>query len=225
MDISGFDGYVIERIMVYDERDHHSKCEVDLIVGNDEVTKFQSSHAVGSENICASVDGEIVFFGTIRSVKYVSTYLGTNVHVEAFSLTDMLDSETHNRVFQNPDKTYGRINSFFADGKVSVNCTEESLSDEKIPDFMIQHNETDYGFLKRIYNRLGMHLYVDDKKQTVCSLEIGVKRRLGMNSIDSEDIKRWERTVYEGYEEAEMCTDQIFEKQIYHRLTEDREPL
>lgn len=211
MDISGFDEYVVERICIFDEYDQHSKCTVDVMVDNDELQKFMSDNVVGSKEICASIDDEIVFYGTIRNIKYSSTYLGTKVHVEANSFTDILDSEIHNRVFQNPNKTYSQINSFFSNKKVEISCVEESLDNEKVTGILIQHNETDYEFLKRIYSQRNVHLYVNDRKRTVCSVEIGEKRRTNRNSLDSTDIVKIERTLFENYEEIEVCSEKIFE--------------
>lgn len=211
MDVSGFDQYVVERICVVDEYDKHSKCIVDAVVNNEDFQEFLSNHPVGSKEICASVENEIVFCGTIRSIQSVCTYLRTNVHIEAYSFTDVLDSEIHNRVFQNPDKTYSQVNTFFADKKVKIDCVEEGLGNEKIKGFMVQHNETDYEFLKRLYNRAGFHLFADARKRNLCLLEIGTKRKIGKASVDSNDIKTFKRTIYGSYEEIELCSAKIFE--------------
>ena len=85
------------------------------------------------------------------------------------------------------------------------------MNNAKVNGFLIQHNETDYEFLKRLYNIRGVHLYVDDRKKNMCHLQIGVKRKIGKISLDSNNIRTCKRVLYEHYEEIELCSDKIFE--------------
>lgn len=211
MDISGFDEYIVKQINIYDEYDQHSKCIVELSVENDQIQDFLSNNAVGSKDICVSLEGEILFYGCIRNIKCTNTYLKTNVRVEALSFSSIIDSEIHNRVFQNSNKTFNQINDFFSDKKITINCIEEGLGDEKIPGILVQNNETDFEFLRRLYNKKGVHLIVDATKKTSCLLKIGEKKESSVNSLETVDILKLERVIYEGREEINLITSSVFD--------------
>lgn len=211
MDISGFDRYNVTRIQVLDEYNEHSKCLVEISLENERVNNFISENGVGTKTICASADGDIVFSGTIRSIQCTRTYLNTHIMITAVSYTDYLDSEIHNRVFQNPDKTFSDINNFFKQSNVDINCADESSSREKIDDILVQYNETDFDFIKRIYNKKGCRLFVHNSKKSAACIKIGIGQKIEKVLIDEKDIITFEQTVLQDNEYVKISTDKIFD--------------
>lgn len=206
MDISGYDKYIVENIVISDERNKHSKCEFDVIVDNEEISEFISENKVGKKEMCASIEGEIVFYGVLKKIKCQRTYLKTNVHIEAVSFSGSLDSEKKCRVFQNPDKTYGMLNDFFKNKKVEINTIDKET---KISEILIQNNETDFEFLKRIYANSNKDIYIDARKKTVCCLNVGNLKKNDFLTI--KDLKEYEQTIYEKSEEVRVVTEKLFE--------------
>lgn len=215
MDIGCFDDYVVNRISVMDEKNRHSVCIVDLTVENEKIQCFLSDNQVGNKSISVGLDGEIVFSGTIRRIDSVKTYLITKVRITAISFSDILDSEIHNRVFQSPKKTYEKICSFFSDNKVEVKCVDESINDEQIENILLQHNETDFEFLRRIFQSKKQDIYIVNNRKSCCSVEIVEKRNFIKETIAESDIVRFSQEKYENYERVKICTYKLFEVGAY----------
>ena len=209
MDISGYDKYIVKNILVLDERNKHSKCIFDVIVDNENISEFISENPMGKKEICASVEGEIVFYGTLKKIQCEYTYLNTNVHIEAVSFSDSLDSEKNCRVFQDPDKTYGMLNEFFENRKIKIYCVDKAIGNKKISEILIQNNETDFEFIKKIYAKENISININVAKRTVCCLNVGNLQK--SNSLAVQDIKKCERTIYKGYEQIKLATQVLFE--------------
>lgn len=209
MDISGYDEYIIENIVILDEKNKHSKCIIDLKVDNGILNEFIVENQIGKKEICASIEGKIVFYGILKKIKCECTYLNTNVHIEAVSFSDSLDSEKNCRIFQNPDKTFGNLNDFFKKENIYINCVDKNISNKKISEILIQNNETDFEFIKRIYANENIDINIDARKKTVCCLNAGDLQT--SKFLNVEDVKKYERIIYENYEKAEVVTSKLFE--------------
>lgn len=214
MEISGFDEFdecSVRRILVSDRCSQHSRCVIDLTMENHKAEYFIFSNKVGEKTLCVSIEGDLVFSGTVRSIRLKRAYSKTDIQAEAVSFTDLMDSEIHNRVFQNPNKTYGQINEFFTKDNIQIACIAEEIHDEKIEGILIQHKETDFEFLKRIYQEKGCFLFLDNHKKSGCIIEIGEKKKTGIEWLKSKDIIRFEQTIYENKKRAVITTKRIFD--------------
>lgn len=211
MDINGFEEHVIKKIIVYDEINRNSKCEVELTIENENLQNFLLNTKIGENSIVVSKEGDIIFSGSIQQLDYERTYLKTDVHIVAFSFSKEMDSEIHNRIFQNPNKTYNKLCDFFSSKQITIKCIDESFGSEQINDVLIQHNETDFEFLCRVFKEKHQDIYIINNKRNRCSIEIGENKKTNSVSISEEDIHTIKHRKYKKYEIIELSTKLLFE--------------
>lgn len=104
-----------------------------------------------------SCDGKVIFAGVCMSVRAQKGFEYSEVEITAISHSVKADREPHWRSFQDEAKKISDIAS------VVLKDCGGSLTikpDVSIPEIVIQQDETDFEFLKRIINYNKMNLYV-----------------------------------------------------------------
>ena len=110
--------------------------------------KFRS----GSRQIVtASASSEFAQLGEVVEVTIEQTYSGSRAEIKAVSNSSKIDEKIERRIFQNPDKKFcdilnvSRLN--ISDCKISL---DEKISAQKCTEIILQHEETNFKFIKRI---------------------------------------------------------------------------
>lgn len=101
---------------------------------------------------------QILFHGLITS--YTLEHVGTDIvlSLECMSGTCLLDRKRHLRTFQDIEKQYSDIIKY-------INCQNQDAEtiigkqgDQALAEMVVQYNETDWEFLKRLASRMGCFL-------------------------------------------------------------------
>lgn len=211
MDVNGFESAEIKEIMIVDECYYHSFCLIKADVDNSKLDDFLSDFKIDVKEICVSFEGDIVFCGKISEIECSKTYLRTSVQVKAHSFSVDLDSDKKKRVYQNPENTYEKIFEFLSDEKNKIKIIEDSFSDIKVNAVLVQNEETNFEFIKKICKEQGYRMFVDNTKKSSCEIIIGHVKDKSVNSISSEEIKNCCYIYHKDYEEVVIVTDKIFE--------------
>lgn len=206
MNINGWKKYIINKIIVQDEINKNSICEVDLSIENDKIQNYIDKIENGKNSLVVSKEENVVFTGDIEQIECKRTYLCTNVHIIAIAFSKVLDSEIHNRVFQNPYKTYTNLCEKFSTEQVKIKCIDENFGKQVIGDVLIQHNETDFEFLRKIFNKKNQNMYILNNKKNQCTIEIAQKRNIYNIPISEQEIHRFKQTRCSKYEIVEFST-------------------
>lgn len=156
--------------------DNHTKCKFSFVC-----SKFEDYKNIQGEEIKVICDDCNLMFGTVESVEYIYGSSENLVRVFVVSNSYKMDIEQKTRVFQKENQTYReiideiiKILNYFID-------IPASLNEMKLEYPIIQENETDFSFLKRIIeDAYGYKTIVDvgeDKKIIVgyvdkCKYEI-----------------------------------------------------
>ncbi len=165
----------------------------------------------------------VLFHGLVTDFSFIQGGSGTVLSMRLMSGTARMDLKPHFRVFQNKDTEsgliYRQITETYPDGKASG---AEGMNG-KTGGVLIQYQETDWEFLKRLAGRSGQYLVADALKKGVrytLGLPEGVKRaaepgririRLDMNeymeksrngmpylqSLDMLELKLVDREIYQ----------------------------
>lgn len=156
--IVGFENEVLREFTLTKKFNHHSECYFRVNIGDHPKEDFLNK--LGQQLIIE--DGECLFFGKIIEVSAKEFYSYTDIIIRAFSYSIQLDLKPHKRIFQNPDKTLKSIVDFIQkDNNFQVICDVE----DKIPDPVLQCEETDFAFLVRMAHTYGKQILVDDNEK------------------------------------------------------------
>jgi len=99
-------------------------------------------------NIICQNDGQVYFNGVLQSVKVTKVKVVYHVQIRAISNTILLDTVKHKRSFQDNSQSYKSIVEEVIqdnDGTVTYNASEETVEN-----IILQYNETDWEFAKRL---------------------------------------------------------------------------
>lgn len=108
--------------------------------------------------------------------------------IAARSNTCSLDEKCHTRTFQNPDASCRDIVDFVirkTKRTAVIHCIRQN---EKMNGLMVQYNETDWNFLKRLASRMGTVLVPDCTNDTV-SFYFGVPDKAERVLVESNDFE------------------------------------
>ena len=121
----------------------------------------------------------------ITKVSVDDIYSGAVFHIYAISQSlKKFDEERHRRIFQSPKKSFKDV--FSKAGNLPVKL-DDDLADKKFDDIVIQDDETDFEFAKRIANENNMFLFVDYSSN---SPGMHIRKRLdGSSKLEDSDIR------------------------------------
>ena len=133
-----------------------------------------------------------IFYGKVEDVQISKMLHSTAVDVRAVSLSAVEDEELYTRIWQNPEKKIGDI---LSQTKLALNLCDlrlsESLNIQKYPLAVMQNQETNFDFLKRISGYVGIPLWVEDIKSGKGSIVLSETISDMTNEINPEDILRY----------------------------------
>ena len=140
-------------------------------------------------------DGSTMFYGILRLVSVEQSHHGAILSAEASSYSTLADVETHTRIFQNPTQ---KLQDFLpklkwseakceldlgeAGGKNPVGLTVANEETNSV----IQNEETDFAFLRRLVDEQNFHLWIIDTNSG--RTELRVAKHLTERQIIAKDI-------------------------------------
>lgn len=159
MEISGFEkgkGLICIEEFCYCQRiDEHEECRFSALVSE----RYIENCVDMLEKECAMRDDAFQFTGTVTSVAVTRRMDCCRVEGIVCGKTLRYDQEPHNRVFQSESKTLSGILRKL--GITDISCSGEN--DKDIPAMLVQDDETDWHFLKRLAAYTGTHLFPGEK--------------------------------------------------------------
>ncbi len=145
----------IHKCSIYARYGEHTKAEIRGIVKGEAIKMILSDISDEKlEILSQNEDGskKVLFIGVIQKVKLEEEGQYTVLHLNAVSYTWKMDIERKSRSFQNLSLTYQDVVQAVA-GKYGA-VVSWNIEDRKLSYPLIQYQETDYGFLKRILSHI-----------------------------------------------------------------------
>lgn len=187
--------------------DGHAKAELAMLIRDDKEEPYVGMltgetwvkiTGVSGQEGGAGSTGTVLFHGIVTDFRFSHDSRGTTLALELASGTVLMDLKPHFRVFQNETASCAQIHRQLAgayqDGQVSFSEGSGNLT----LGVLIQYQETDWEFLKRIAARTGLYLVPD-------ALRKGVKYTVGL----PEGIKR---APQPGQTVVRLAMDEYMEK-------------
>lgn len=91
-----------------------------------------------------------IFHGIVVNVEIIAENNVRYLKIEALSKTYLMDINKKSRSFQKEDYTYGDVFSVINEDYDFVEASDDLIKNSKIDKFLVQYNETDWQFLKRL---------------------------------------------------------------------------
>lgn len=169
MNISGLENVgILQKVKLNKRVNSHSSCEIEMIFTGDSINELKKY--IGSEIVIEN-DERKHMRGEIHGVTLKKTFSVSTIVFFADSFSTRADKVPGNRIFQDTKKKYSDIVSCLENDNLSVKILERSFADEQTNLAVIQHNETDFEFAKRLALSRGLYLFIDDTSQK-CSINI-----------------------------------------------------
>ncbi|WCM60080.1 RHS repeat-associated core domain-containing protein [Paenibacillus polymyxa] len=143
-----------------------------------------------------------LFKGMIKraAVKYVQ-----GVHflvIEAVSFTYQMDLEWKKRSFQNKQKTYGQIVDNLLEDYPGAHCSDETIGNIETGQLLLQYEETDWQFIKRMASHLNT-VVISVMSEETPSLLLGIPEGQETGKLENDSYtmqSRFGSTTQMGYE-------------------------
>lgn len=130
-----------------------------------------------------------VMTGMPLQIRYHYGYSENLMQFTIASQSKRLDEGRHTRIFQNTEKTYRDIlNKIAESGGFELVFAEEGLGEETISQAVVQLDETDLEFIRRIAEQLDTCVWIDDKSDGIFQIRFGDSRNSFAVRIREESL-------------------------------------
>lgn len=176
-----------DTINVIKAADCHSTCNFKQRIAEEKFSVYQN--AIGKAINVELDNGRPIFFGDVAEILIEQTYQGSYVEVKAVSASQKVDDKHETRIFQNPDK---KFQEFLNPERLSLkNCAlelEPKLAAATCREIILQSDETNFNFIKRLAAWKGYRVWIRDTWQGKCGLKVAANSDDTANKIAPEDI-------------------------------------
>lgn len=143
---------------------------------NDEIVwRCGKEEAVCIKGIDENGKEKTFFKGIVRDISCKNTGGLRTLTVEAVSRSWLLDTEEHTRTFQYEEQTYEEVCDFIKENYHAAFVYTRGI-DEKTGELIVQYEETDWDFLKRIASQLHTVIVADVENDNI-ALCFGVPQK------------------------------------------------
>lgn len=123
--------------------------------------KIKSFQAIGGNN------SDLLFAGIIEKIEFVTGPISSTFKIFGKSYSALLDRTKRKRSFQDIEKTYKEMTDIvLKEGEYSnLLFVQDKNRDSSIEKLLVQYEETDWEFLKRVYSHLKYPFVLEDGRK------------------------------------------------------------
>lgn len=166
------------------QENKHAVLFMKVITGSEKKENVNSNMYIG-EKICLSRGNEKLFIGEIEKINYYCKNSYQEMEIWSYSASAQLDREKRKCSFQDPSMTYEQVVNKVIQKKEGAKAVWNEEKGQKICYPIIQYEETNWDFLKRLASHFHTVLYADE-------ISGEIKFYFGMNKgreIDLNDLE------------------------------------
>lgn len=154
-------------LKVLEEVNQHTCMILKAICQEDNFDQLAAQFDSDRKVTIRSQNGHLLFVGLITDfVIDEKTQVGT-ITLKANSFTCQMDYKKRKRVFQNLDMTYCEMISKVLEPYNKASFVDKITKSKKIPHMIIQYDETDWEFIRRLASHFQDGIYPDMSSETV----------------------------------------------------------
>ena len=140
----------------------------------------------GEKNAC-------VFCGRVAEVHLRKTLHSAVLEVRAESLSAAEDEDIHTRIWQDPHKKLGTVLSAAQLALITSNLKlSKVLMAQTYAQPILQNQETNFAFLQRMADYMGVSLWVDDTKKGRGTIALAETLSDAVHMVSASDVLRYE---------------------------------
>lgn len=190
-------------------------------VDHDElVQRCPSGQAVRIDVVDETGLAQVFFKGVVRRISTKNVGGTRTLRVEAVSRTWLMDVKEHTRTFQHEPQTYQEVAEFIKKGYDAAFIYTRGM-DEAAGEIIVQYEETDWEFLKRIASQIHTVLVADQNNDNVVMCFGIPEKRIGHRA--APNMYGVEKLVDEYTDKKEHHVDGIGEADAIEYIVEERE--
>lgn len=161
--------YKFEKILnlkIVKELNNHSKLQITGIIPEeaiDEYVEYTDDNEKIEVSLKNKASNTILFKGIVTSISVQATSNVRKVEIEALSSTFLMDVKKKTRSFQNKSTTYKEIFTKLTNEYPGAQVIDEASNGKSIGGLLMQYNETDWEFIKRLASHFNAPLIPDSK--------------------------------------------------------------
>lgn len=179
IEISEIETLGIKELKITREINSHSYLKVKGLIKDEKGESYLNM--VGS-SIQLKVEEDSIFTGYIENINLEKTLRDSYIEIVAVSNSKKIDQQKKSRIFQNSQKTYEQNVNYMGIKEIEVQFLEAQIAGKKIENPIIQYEETDFIFLKRMVGIEGSFLIPESRSN-------GEKIWIGKRSGESHKIE------------------------------------
>lgn len=153
---------VLYRVEIEYIENEHGKCIIKATVDKKNVQMILQSSFCEHKIVVINNDNKILFNGIVERSELEIENCYVVVTILGLSRTVLLDRNLKRRSFQNTNMTYMQIINKIVSNYENINLTWYIAKDKRIEYPIIQYDETDWEFIKRLSSHLNSVVYAND---------------------------------------------------------------
>lgn len=212
MKITGFDKIIeISSFCMNAGINAHTVCKFRALLRSD---ADDYSHMVGKS--CEVQDRRILLKGMITGLQFTETYNGNWIDVEIMSYSVLADREKYMCVFQDTHKSPEDICKSLQKGEnagICIKHTDDSIIHNTMERPVIQNNETNFSFIKRLAALNGAGIVVDNMEKN-CEIRMINHHTDKCEKVDNDQIIIRQKKYFEHEKQIVFQID-LNSKEIY----------
>lgn len=162
------------------QENKHAVLWMKVIIGSEQNEDVDSNMYIG-EKICLSRGNDKLFIGEIDKINYYCNNSYQEMEIWSYSASIQLDREKKKCSFQDVSMTYEQVVNKVIQKKEGAKAVWNEKKEQKIRYPLIQYEETDWDFLKRLASHFHTVLYPDE-------ISGEIKFYFGMNKGRERDL-------------------------------------
>lgn len=194
--IEPFEFIALRKLEIDQKVNEHAKAEVTMCIEDDKQDTYMGILSgetwvkiigIGEQGSKEGVERNVLFHGIVTDFLFAHNGYETILKIEISSGTILMDLQPHFRVFQNAASAcaeiHRQITNTYPNGKIIC----QKGNSDKTEGVLIQYQETDWKFLKRVAGRTGDYLVPDVQNKGVrytVGLPLGTKREITLDNIN-----------------------------------------
>lgn len=193
--VEPFEFIALKELRIERKVNEHTKAEIAMCIEDDKQEKYMGILSgetwvkiigVGEQSGNNGGERSVLFHGIVTDFLFSHDGYETSLRLEIKSGTVLMDLKPHFRVFQNKASACADIHrqlvGSYQEGKVI--CREENSG--QTGGVLIQYQESDWAFLKRVAGRVGLYLVADVQNKGVrytVGLPVGSKIEIPLDDL------------------------------------------
>lgn len=172
MVLYGFETYgIIKKVHITKKQGSHTIANVEIYLDDDKKLLMLNKH-IGQITRLED-EKQIYLVGRITNISGSVSYNNNLINIEIISNSLQIDKEPKFRVYQSPDKTFNKVIDKISTNNFIIQILENEIKNKKISNVLLQNNETDFQFLKKVAELAGCKLFICDTNKNKALINIG----------------------------------------------------